>query len=118
MEFINSESNTNLQDVIVFPTCFFYPVPNTMRSLPDGDKNVYYRPETFAVHHWACSWQKLTGESETPEAAEHTKAEKEALLNELFPATLPPKEDKSDKTQDALNVESDLKAKVMSFLNF
>jgi glycogenin glucosyltransferase len=42
----------------LLPTAFFYPLPNSMRGLQrQQDKRVYVTPETFAMHHWACSWQ-------------------------------------------------------------
>jgi len=40
---------------IAFPSCYFYPCLYEQRGLP---KQVWSRPEAFAVHHWESSWMK------------------------------------------------------------
>ena len=44
------------EKVAVFPATFFYPMPNNVES--KCDPSSFVRPETFALHHWARSWQK------------------------------------------------------------
>jgi len=44
--------------IIVLPCSFFYPLPNTERFLTQEKQDTWIRPESFAIHYWACSWQK------------------------------------------------------------
>ena len=48
---------------IIYPTRFFYPLPNTYRfaywrgELPRETIESFFIPETFGVHYWAESWR-------------------------------------------------------------
>jgi hypothetical protein len=45
-------------DIMVFPTAFFYPLPNKLRCLSRSDDWAHLIADcSFAVHHWGCSWQ-------------------------------------------------------------
>lgn len=44
--------------VIVFPCSFFYPLPNTARNLNGTQSEQFIKPESFAIHYWACSWMR------------------------------------------------------------
>ncbi|MEX0940372.1 MAG: glycosyltransferase [Candidatus Babeliales bacterium] len=46
------------EPIITFPASFFYPSPNKARFLTKDQQDQYIRPESFAIHYWACSWQK------------------------------------------------------------
>lgn len=47
--------------LLFFPPQVFYPLPNSMRHLRlSADKENFYTPATFAIHHWSCSWQEKT----------------------------------------------------------
>lgn len=59
---------SSLPPTIALPASFFYPLPNNMRALPldTNDRSLFLRPESFAMHHWACSWQTTPQESACP----------------------------------------------------
>eukprot|EP00937_MAST-01D_sp_MAST-1D-sp2_P007827 g7827.t1 len=42
---------------VAFPCSFFYPMPNDAPPVPDSARQ-YAQPDTFAVHHYARSWQQ------------------------------------------------------------
>ncbi|MGE0009717.1 MAG: glycosyltransferase family 32 protein [Candidatus Babeliales bacterium] len=44
--------------IIVLPCSFFYPLPNTHRNLTIQESEKYIKPESFAIHYWACSWMR------------------------------------------------------------
>jgi len=50
-------SNQLYNDIhtIIFPATYFYPCSYEQRGQPS---NVWLRPESYAVHHWAGSWLK------------------------------------------------------------
>ena len=82
--------------VAVLPCSYLYPLPNTMRNLVSHiDKAVYYHPHTYAVHHWACSWQgAAAATAEARRACDGETSEKNA------PPTPGPPKDK-DKAINA-----------------
>ncbi len=43
--------------VIAFPATYFYPVRLDQKNLSQEQKESLIKPESFAVHHWAGSWQ-------------------------------------------------------------
>lgn len=43
---------------VLMPCTYFYPSPNTARHLPKRGQDAYIKPESFAIHYWACTWQK------------------------------------------------------------
>ncbi len=45
------------EGVIVLPPTYFFPLGNTHRLESEIQKRTHLRPESFAVHHWSCSWQ-------------------------------------------------------------
>jgi mannosyltransferase OCH1-like enzyme len=55
----NSGGASIPEDTAVFPPSFFYPMPNNVASYPrpHPDSHEFLQPESFALHHWACSWQ-------------------------------------------------------------
>lgn len=40
--------------VVAFPPDFFYPLPNNQRG--HNEPNIFIRPCSYAIHHWAVSW--------------------------------------------------------------
>lgn len=60
MEVLEGKHGEEVQaELIIFPCEFLFPLPNNMRDLVTArDRAVYLQPHSFAVHHWACSWQK------------------------------------------------------------
>jgi len=45
--------------IIAFPCSFFYPSANCKRFLTRQAQDSYIKPESFAIHYWASSWQKI-----------------------------------------------------------
>ena len=54
----DGQNTTTDRFMLVLPPSFFYPLPNTQRNASRSATHSYVRPETYAVHHWACSWVK------------------------------------------------------------
>jgi FkbM family methyltransferase len=50
--FLNEES----AKIVVLPSSYFYPFPNTLRNLALKDRTPYIKAESFAIHHWEVSW--------------------------------------------------------------
>jgi mannosyltransferase OCH1-like enzyme len=48
------EIDTDTSGVVVFPTSFLYPIPNTMRG--QCNPKHYIKEESYAVHYWDVSW--------------------------------------------------------------
>ena len=105
--------------MIALPTSFFYPLPNSMRTLTrSSDKRVYYKNHSFAVHHWSCSWQsslqkKKDGDDDVKEAAAPISSSvdtKKRMLNEFVAA--------HTQTQhtSSLLASSELQNRIMKFL--
>jgi hypothetical protein len=47
-----------LLEAVALPCSFFYPMPNGQpQATAAGQRAHFVRPETFALHHYACSWQ-------------------------------------------------------------
>lgn len=44
--------------IIVMPCSFFYPLPNTQRTIGLQEAEKYIKPESFGIHYWACSWMR------------------------------------------------------------
>jgi mannosyltransferase OCH1-like enzyme len=44
--------------IITLPCSYFYPLPNKKRFLPRWQQDAYIKPESHAIHYWACSWQR------------------------------------------------------------
>jgi inositol phosphorylceramide mannosyltransferase catalytic subunit len=52
------EQNAPCNDIGIFPPTFFYPLPNTFaKKISSPYLNAWLRPESWAIHYWACSWQ-------------------------------------------------------------
>jgi len=48
-----------MRNIIALPCGFLYPFPNHLRSMKSrGDRMIFVRPETLAMHHWESSWQE------------------------------------------------------------
>lgn len=45
-------------DIMLYPPTFFYPLPNNERDLALNERYSFLRPESVAVHHWACTWNE------------------------------------------------------------
>lgn len=45
----------NTSDIMLYPTCYFYPLPNKKKYDIANYQN-YIEPLTFAVHLWSASW--------------------------------------------------------------
>lgn len=43
-------------NVVAFPMDYFYPYPNNLKGL--GDPYSYVTENTYAIHHWAVSWNR------------------------------------------------------------
>lgn len=44
---------------VIFPSTYFYPWPGGARAQNSRTEiEQWFKPESFAVHHWHCSWQK------------------------------------------------------------
>ena len=50
------KSDNPLHSIWILPPSFFYPVPNNCQMNSQLKNRTFLRPETIAVHHWACSW--------------------------------------------------------------
>lgn len=44
--------------LITLPASYLYPLPNTARLLAREQQDKFIKPESFAIHYWACSWAK------------------------------------------------------------
>ena len=44
--------------LIILPCSFFYPLPNSRRNLNVQQAEQFRKPESFAIHYWACSWMR------------------------------------------------------------
>merc|ERR1712228_1094044 len=64
-------------NLLIFPTIFFYPFPNNMRYLPIVDRFRYYNDCTLAVHHWGCSWNDKLKNKVTVNCNQQRNEEKE-----------------------------------------
>jgi inositol phosphorylceramide mannosyltransferase catalytic subunit len=55
------ESLPTIEDrTVIFPVTFFYPWPGRYRFQKDRPSiEKWFRPESFGVHHWHCSWQRM-----------------------------------------------------------
>ncbi len=45
-------------DLVLLPISYVSPLPWWKRAIADTEKQQWYKPETFAVHHWHVSWNK------------------------------------------------------------
>ncbi len=53
-EYILNKGNTD--GIVLFPVTYFCPLPHSARLEKKEEINQWIRPETYAIHHWHCSW--------------------------------------------------------------
>ena len=51
-------NKSNFDEVIIFPSNYFYPVPSFIKKLDYGNLADFLSDETFAIHHYESSWSK------------------------------------------------------------
>jgi len=47
-----------VHNMVLYPVSVFFPTPNNLPRPPSKDeiRELFLRPETYAIHHWAASW--------------------------------------------------------------
>lgn len=59
VECVNNESKS----IVIFPSTFFYPLPNSFRTIEYNKRSEFSKLESYAIHHWEVSWVYLTKSS-------------------------------------------------------
>jgi len=54
LEMVNEET----KGVVAFPMDYFYPYPNNVRKVENIDPYAYATENSYAIHHWAGSWNR------------------------------------------------------------
>lgn len=94
-----TKKEKTMEDIIALPCGFLYPFPNHLRSMKSRrDRMIFLRPESLALHHWACSWQDNT-EVKTPGGGAVSKQTKRNLIQDVVSILGPLENERTGSTE-------------------